>query len=244
MAQNGSQIAYQCYRVSITVVIGGGVAGLISVIVGAWLGKKCVLIERHAMGGDCLNTGCVPSKALIACARAAHSVKSLGEYGVKIPDGDIAIDFGFIMQRMREIRSKISHHDSVARYSREFCQHVFVGTAHFEGGNIITVAGDNGDVRTLRFSKAMIASGASAAIPDIPGLRQAPHLTNGNLFNLTNLPPRMIVIGCGPIGLEMAQSFARFGCRVVCLEMGPRLLPREDPDATEVLRKQLDRDGK
>jgi pyruvate/2-oxoglutarate dehydrogenase complex dihydrolipoamide dehydrogenase (E3) component len=225
------------------VVIGAGAAGLLSVIVGSWLGKKCALIERHGMGGDCLNTGCVPSKALIACARAIHSAKNLAQFGVRLPEGEISIDFGFVMQRMRAVRAKISHHDSVERYSREFCKHVFVGHAEFAGGNIINVTGTDGSIRSLPFRKAMIATGASAAIPPVQGLRETPHLTNGNFFNLTELPPRLLVIGCGPIGLELSQSMARFGCQVICFEMGPRLLPREDPDAAEVLKRQMEADG-
>ena len=225
------------------VAIGAGVSGLISVIIGAWLGKKCALIERHGMGGDCLNTGCVPSKALIACARAAHSVKSLASYGVHIPAGNPTIDFGYIMERMRKIRAQISHHDSVQRYSREFCKHVFVGNAEFVGGNVIQVTAEDGSTRNLTFKKAMIATGASAAIPPVPGLREVPHLTNSDFFNLTELPPRMLVIGCGPIGLELSQSMTRLGSSVTCLEMAPRLLPREDPDATTVLQQQLLEDG-
>ena len=225
------------------VVIGAGVSGLLSVIIGAWLGKSCALIERHGMGGDCLNTGCVPSKALIACARAAHSVKHLSDFGVTIPDGPVRVDFGFVMERMRAIRAKISHHDSVQRYKRDFCKDVYIGHAEFAGGNVITVVGDDKSVRTLRFKKAMIATGASAAIPPVSGLSESPHLTNSNFFNLTALPPRMLVIGCGPIGLELSQSMCRFGCDVTCLEMGPRLLPREDPDAANILKQQLDADG-
>lgn len=225
------------------VVIGAGVSGLISVIIGAWLGKKCALIERHSMGGDCLNTGCVPSKALIACARALHSVQHLSEFGVKIPAGEVSIDFGHVMQRMRRIRAKISHHDSVERYSKEFCKHVYVGQGTFVGGKAVEVVGDDGSKRTLLFKKAMIATGASAAIPPVPGLRTTPHLTNGNFFNLTELPARMLVIGCGPIGLELSQSMARFGCKVICFEMSPQLLPREDPDAAKILLEQLVEDG-
>lgn len=225
------------------VAIGAGVSGLISVIMGAWLGKKCVLIERHGMGGDCLNTGCVPSKALIACARAFHSLKGLSSFGVRLPEGEATIDFGFVMERMRKIRAKISHHDSVDRYKREFCKDIFIGNAEFVGDHTIQVRGDDGSIRLLRFKKAMIATGASAAIPPIPGLRDTPHLTNSDFFNLTQLPPRMVVIGSGPIGLELSQSMVRFGSAVTCLEMFPRLLPREDPDATRVLQTQLEEDG-
>eukprot|EP01038_Epipyxis_sp_PR26KG_P009703 gene9703-13060_t len=225
------------------VAVGAGVSGLISVIIGAWLGKKCALIERHAMGGDCLNTGCVPSKALIACAKAAHSTKHLASFGIHIPDGAVTVDFNFIMSRMREIRAKISHHDSVQRYSKEFCKHVFVGNAKFIDNNTIEVIGDDNTPRILKFKKAMIATGASAAIPPIPGLQDLPHLTNSNFFNQTSLPPSMVVIGCGPIGLELAQSMSRFGSKVFCLEQGSRFLPREDPEAAEILRNQLIEDG-
>ena len=225
------------------VIIGAGVSGLISSIISAWLGKKCALIEKHAMGGDCLNIGCVPSKALIGCARAMHSTKHLDEFGVILPPGEVKIDFSKVMERMRRIRAKISHHDSVQRYSREFCKDVYVGNGRFIGGNAIEVTGDDGTKRVLEFKKAMIATGASAAIPPIPGLRDIEHLTNSNFFNLTELPPRMIVIGCGPIGLELSQSMARFGTIVHCFEASPRLLPREDPDATSILRDQLTHDG-
>eukprot|EP01035_Chromulina_nebulosa_P019347 gene19347-25212_t len=225
------------------VAIGAGVSGLISVIIGAWLGKKCALIEKHAMGGDCLNIGCVPSKALIACARAAHSVKELKKFGVHIPEGEVTVDFPFVMKRMREIRARISHHDSVQRYSKEFCKHVFVGEGKFIGNNEIEVTGDDGSKRTLKYKKAMIATGASAAIPPVAGLREIPHLTNANFFNLNALPPRMIVIGCGPIGLELSQSLTRMGSKVMCFEMSPRLLPREDPDASKILQNQLEADG-
>ena len=196
------------------------------------------------MGGDCLNTGCVPSKALIACSKMMHSTKKLHEFGIKLPDGDVTVDFGFIMERMRGIRAKISHHDSVQRYSKEFCKHVFIGTGKFTGRNNVQVTGHDGSVRELKFKKAMIATGASAFIPPIPGLRDTPHLTNSNFFNLTEMPPRMLVIGCGPIGLELSQAMARLGCKVTCLEMSSQLLPREDPDAANLLKDQLIEDGK
>lgn len=145
------------------------------------------------MGGDCLNTGCVPSKALIACARAIHSVKNLKQFGVSIPEGEVTIDFNFVMERMRKIRAKISHHDSVERYSKDFCKHVFLGNAKFIGVDKVEVTGDDGSKRELTFKKAMIATGASAAIPPIPGLVDIPFLTNSNFFNQTELPPRMLV---------------------------------------------------
>lgn len=254
------------------VVIGAGVSGLLSVIVGAWLGKRCALIERHAMGGDCLNTGCVPSKALIACAREIEHVNNasaLEEFGISRTnstpnnsngqtEAPYKIDFGVVMKRMRAIRAKISHHDSVQRYGRDFCEAVYVGHAEFlstkgrynardleKGGfnGEVCVTADDGSTKILKFKKAMVATGASAAIPPVPGLRDTPHLTNSSFFNLTELPPSMLVIGCGPIGLELAQSMRRFGCRVICLQVGPQILPREDQDAAALVLEALKKDG-
>ncbi len=223
------------------VVIGAGVSGLLSVITGKWLGKKCALIERHAMGGDCLNIGCVPSKALIACARAVHRVREAHEFGVKIPQGEVTVDFGHIMERMRAIRAKISHHDSVSRYAKEFCEHVYVGDAKFSSPGTVEVLGSDGTTRTLLYKKAMIASGASASIP--PPLVSVPHLTNANFFNLTELPGRMLVVGCGPIGLELSQSMTAFGCKVTGIEYFSQILTKEDPEAAAILTAQLEKDG-
>ena len=195
------------------------------------------------MGGDCLNTGCVPSKALIACARKfqeVNNVKELEDYGITTENikedlRPFNVNFSKVMKRMRAIRAKISHHDSVQRYSRDFCESVFVGHAEFLKSEStptyngeVCVTGDDGSKRILQYKKAMVATGASASIPPIPGLKDIPHLTNGSFFNLTELPETMLVVGCGPIGLELAQSMSRFGCKVICLERGSQLLTRED----------------
>ena len=213
-------------------------------ITGKWLGKKCALIERHAMGGDCLNIGCVPSKALISAANAFRRVKEASKFGISLPAGEITIDFEFVMQRMRKIRAQISHHDSVARYAKDFCEDVYVGHGEFapscEGKSVI-VTGDDGTQRHLRYRKAMIATGASAYVPSV--LSDIPHLTNANFFNLIHLPKRMVVIGTGPIGLELAQSMSVFGCEVTCLERGSQILSKEDPDAAKTLAEQLEKDG-
>eukprot|EP00752_Nemacystus_decipiens_P012532 g11100.t1 len=219
------------------VVIGSGAAGLLSVIMANGLGKTCALVEQHAMGGDCLNVGCVPSKALIACATRLHEVKTSAEFGVGI-SGEVTVDFGKVMNRMRRIRSTISEHDSVARYSRDFVKHIFLGRGVFTSANTVDVAG-----KTLKFDKAMVATGASAAVPPVPGLNDTPHLTNSNFWNLEELPPRMGVIGAGPIGLEMSQAMQRFGCKVTCFEYAGQLLPREDPDAAKCLEGALLEDG-
>ena len=219
------------------VVVGAGVAGLLSVICAKALGKRAAMIERHYMGGDCLNVGCFPSKAIIRCARAVHDVKNASKFGVVLPEGEVGVDFPFVMQRMRELRAGIAPHDGVERYCRDFCDDIFLGNATFTGPNACIVEGMK---EPIVFDKAMIATGASAAVPPIPGLRSVPHLTNNDFFNLEELPPRLSLVGAGPIGIEMAQTMARFGCQVTIFEIAPQLLPREDPEASEVLRSVLE----
>lgn len=218
------------------VVIGAGTAGLVTAAGAAGLGAKVALIERHLMGGDCLNVGCVPSKALIRCARALADVREAGEYGVSVPDG-AAVDFPAVMERMRKLRAGISPHDSATRF-RELGIDVFIGEARFTGSDTVDVNGT-----TLQFARACIATGARAAALPIPGLADAGYLTNETIFSLTTLPVRLAVIGAGPIGCEMAQTFARFGSSVTLLEAGPHVLGREDRDAAERIRTALLRDG-
>ena len=218
------------------VVIGGGTAGLVAAAGGAGLGAKVALVERASLGGDCLNTGCVPSKALIRAARAFAAVRDAGALGVKVPAGT-AVDFPAVMQRMRRLRASISRHDSAKRF-RNLGIDVFLGQAEFESSNCIRVA----DAR-LRFKKAVIATGARASLLPIAGLADVGSLTNETLFSLTSLPPKLAIIGAGPIGCEMAQSFARFGSQVTLLEAESRILIREDPDASALVEASLRRDG-
>ena len=218
------------------VVIGGGTAGLVSAIGAAGLGAKVALIEKHFMGGDCLNVGCVPSKAIIRAARAVASVREASAFGVNVPPGTTA-DFGKVMERMRRLRADISPHDSAKRFT-ELGVDVFLGAGKFTGPDTIEVGG-----QTLRFAKAVIATGARAAAPPIPGLKDVPYLTNETLFSLTELPKRLGIIGAGPIGCEMAQSFARFGSEVFLIEATHGILPREDQDAANIVREQMARDG-
>jgi len=218
------------------VVIGGGTAGLVSAIGAAGLGAKVALIEKHFLGGDCLNVGCVPSKAIIRAARKAAGVRDMAEFGVNVPNGT-TIDFGKVMERMRRLRADISPHDSAKRFT-ELGVDVFLGTGKFTGPDTIEVGG-----QTLRFTKAVIATGARAAAPPIPGLKDVPYLTNETLFSLTELPKRLGIIGAGPIGCEMAQSFARFGSEVFLIEATHGILPREDRDASEIVRAVMEREG-
>jgi pyruvate/2-oxoglutarate dehydrogenase complex dihydrolipoamide dehydrogenase (E3) component len=225
------------------VVLGAGVSGLLSVITGKWLGKRCALVESHAMGGDCLNIGCVPSKAFIASAKVLHDIQSASKFGIHLPINEVRVDFAAIMTRMRKIRADISPHDSVERYSKDFCEHVYIGIGRFSPNerNTIIVTGDDGTKRSLRYKKAMIATGASASIPEF--LHHIPHLTNKNFFNLLELPPRLVSIGCGPVSLELSQACAIFGCQVICIENRNDILHREDPDAAELLHQLLEQDG-
>jgi pyruvate/2-oxoglutarate dehydrogenase complex dihydrolipoamide dehydrogenase (E3) component len=218
------------------VVIGAGTAGLVTAAGAAGLGARVALVERHLMGGDCLNVGCVPSKALIRSSRVAADFRDAARYGARGP-GDAMLDFPAVMERMRRLRARISRHDSAERFSSLGID-VFLGEGRFTGPDTVEVDG-----KTLRFSKAVIATGARAAVPDVPGLREAGFLTNETVFSLTELPPRMLVLGAGPIGCELSQAFRRFGSSVTIVEMGPRFLSREDPDAAAILQDAFRRDG-
>ena len=218
------------------VLIGAGVAGLITAAGSAGLGARVALVEREFLGGDCLNAGCVPSKALIRAARAAADVREAGEFGVQVPPGT-RVNFPAVMERMRRLRAAISPNDLAARY-RSMGVDVFFGTARFAGPDSIEVGN-----RTLRFRNAVIATGTRALKLPIPGLESAGYLSNETVFSLTELPRRLAVIGGGPIGCELAQAFARFGAAVTLLEVAGHILPREDPEAAALVEKALVCDG-
>jgi pyruvate/2-oxoglutarate dehydrogenase complex dihydrolipoamide dehydrogenase (E3) component len=200
------------------VVIGAGPAGLVTAIAAAGLGAKVALIERHAMGGDCLNVGCVPSKTLLAAASAG-------------------LDFDAAMKRVRAVRAGISHHDSVERYTQAGVD-VFLGAASFENARTVRV----GDA-LLTARKIVIATGARAFVPPVPGLRELPPLTNETVFDLKAQPRRLAILGAGPIGCELAQAFARLGTEVDLVEMQPRVLPIEEAAAAELVTRALEADG-
>ena len=219
------------------VVLGGGTAGLITAAGAAGLGAKVALVEREHLGGDCLNVGCVPSKALLRAARVAADVRDAGQYGVEVPPGT-RVNFPAVMERMRRLRSEISPHDSAQRYRDELGVDVFLGEGRFVDSDSVEVDG-----RQLRFRRAVIATGARAMPLPIPGLTEAGYLTNETVFSLTELPKRLAIIGAGPIGCEMAQAFARFGSQVTLLEVMPQILIREDKDAAALIQDALIRDG-
>lgn len=223
-----------CYNL---VVIGGGPAGLISAAGAAGLGAKVALIERHLLGGDCLNVGCVPSKGVIRASRALFDARNGAEFGV-LGGKDLGFDFPVAMERMRRLRADISHHDSARRFRDELGMDVFIGQGSFTGPDCVEVSG-----KKLFFKKAAICTGARAVAPPIPGLEEAGYLTNETIFSLTELPRRLAVIGAGPIGCEMAQSFTRFGSRVTLIELGSHILGREDGDAAGILHGAFVREG-
>ena len=218
------------------VVIGAGTAGLVTAAVAAGIGAKVALIERHLMGGDCLNVGCVPSKGVIRAARVWASARDGAGFGLTFPGG-VERDFGAAMARMRRLRAAISHVDSAERF-RSLGVDVFIGEGRFGGPDTVRV----GDA-ALRFARAAVCTGARAAAPPIPGLAEAGYLTNETVFRLTALPRRLAVIGAGPIGCELAQAFARFGSEVTLFEQTSHILPREDPDAAAVVQARMAHDG-
>lgn len=218
------------------VVIGAGTAGLVTAAGAAGLGARVALIERHEMGGDCLNVGCVPSKGLIAAARQWSSARHAAAHFHGPPVVGVG-DFAAVMERMRSLRADIAPVDGAERF-RSLGVDVYFGEASFGGRDTVLVGG-----QTLPFRRAVIATGARASAPAIPGLAEVPYLTNESVFDLSQCPEQLTILGGGPIGCEMAQTFARLGARVTLIDRAERLLPRDDADAADIVRKALLRDG-
>ncbi len=218
------------------VVIGAGTAGLVTAAGAAGLGAKVALVERHLMGGDCLNTGCVPSKCILRSSRVAASLRDAKRFGLR-EAAHAEVDFPAVMERMRSLRARISTYDSARRF-RELGVDVFLGHGRFSGPDTVEVGG-----KILRFKKAVIATGTRPTEPPIPGLAEAGCLTNETVFSLTERPPRLAVIGGGPIGCELAQAFRRLGCEVTLYHRAAHVLNREDGDAAEILQQSFIREG-
>ncbi len=221
-----------CYNL---VVVGAGTAGLVSAAGGAGLGGRVALVERGLMGGDCLNVGCVPSKALIRAARVAAEVRRAGDFGIHC--GTVDVDFAKIMQRMRRLRAQIAPVDSASRF-RQLGVDVFLGHGRFVSPREVEVEGAR-----LRFARAVIATGARAVLPDIEGLAEAGYLTNETIFQLTELPRHLVIIGGGPIACELAQCFACFGGKVTIVEAATTILGKEEPDVATVIGARLAKEG-
>ena len=218
------------------VIVGAGTAGLVAAYAAVADGAKVALIERHLLGGTCLNIGCVPSKAIIRTSRLYAEMRHADQYGARIP-ADIRVDFAGVMQRVRGVRARISRADSVDRLAAAGVD-VFFGRARFTASDALEVDG-----APLRFKRALIATGARPKTPSIPGLAEAGYLTNENAFDLTEPPRRLLVIGGGPLGCEIAQAFCRFGVQTTIVQKRPLFLPREERDAAQILSDAFARDG-
>ena len=217
------------------IVIGAGAAGLVSSYIGATVKARVALIEKHQMGGDCLNTGCVPSKALIRTARLLAEARDSRRYGIRKMEAEV--DFGEVMARVHQAIKKIEPHDSPERY-RGMGVDVIHGAAKLVSPWEVEVDGQRLSARSI-----VLATGAEPLIPDLPGLDQTDYLTSDTLWDLQALPGRLVVLGGGPIGCELAQAFARLGSKVTLVEMADRLLVREDAEIGQALAEQLQGDG-
>lgn len=216
-------------------VIGGGTAGLVGAQTAAGLGARVVLVEEERTGGDCLYTGCVPSKALLAAASAAAQARRASRYGVDV--GGVTVDFARVMQHVRQAIAHIEPVDSPEALGRAGVE-VVPGRAQVLPDGSLRVG-----VRTIRARHVLVATGSAPALPDLPGIDGVHVLTNENLWDLAVLPARLVIIGGGPVGCELAQAFARLGSDVTVVHRGKRLLPREDPEASAVLHAALEEDG-
>ncbi len=217
------------------IAIGAGSAGLVSTYIGSAVKAKVALIEKHKMGGDCLNTGCVPSKALIRSAKLMHEAKHSRDYGIAKVETEL--NFPDVMDRVAEVIAKIEPHDSVERYT-QLGVHCIQGNARLVSPWEVEVDGKIISAETI-----IIATGARPLVPNIPGLAEVDYLTSDNLWSLRTLPGHLLVLGGGPIGCELAQSFSRFGSQVTQVEMLPRLLPREDQDVSTAITKRFTEEG-
>ena len=222
------------------VVIGAGAGGLVTAYIAAAVKAKVSLIEGHKMGGDCLNYGCVPSKALIRSAKAMQQVRQAHTLGIRGAQGEV--DFAGVMRRIHEVIETIAPHDSVERYTALGVE-VLQGQARITSPWTVAIRLPDGSEQTLSTRHIVIATGASPTVPPIPGLQEASFLTSDTLWGLKDLPPRLLVLGGGPAGCELAQSFARLGSAVTQVEMAPRLLLREDPEVSELVAAGLRADG-
>ena len=222
------------------VVIGAGAGGLVSAYIAAAVKAKVTLVEGHKMGGDCLNYGCVPSKTLIRSAKLARQIRTADHFGIKDARG--TVDFAAVMQRVQDVIRAVEPHDSVERYSRLGVE-VLQGHARITSPWSVDIAMADGGSRTLTTRNIIIAAGASPFVPPIPGLTKTGVLTSDTIWGLKELPRRLLVLGGGPIGSELAQSFARLGSQVTQVEMADRLLAREDPEVSALVAASLRDDG-
>ena len=222
------------------IVIGAGSAGLVTAYVAAAVKAKVTLIEKHKLGGDCLNTGCVPSKALIRSAKLLSHMRRSREFGIR--DVRAEFDFADVMERVQSVIKTVEPHDSVERYT-ELGVDVIEGTAKIVSPWEVEITRNDGVAQSLTTRSIVIAAGAHPFVPPIPGIDEVGYLTSDSVWNLRRLPRRLVVLGGGPIGSELSQSFARFGAKVTQVEMAPRLLMREDPEVSELVMQRFRAEG-
>ena len=222
------------------VVIGGGSAGLVSAYIAAAVRAKVTLVEKYRLGGDCLNTGCVPSKALLRSAKYLSHLARSREFGIRQATAEFS--FADIMDRVQAVVRRIEPHDSAERY-RALGVEVLAGTARIVSPWEVEIAGADGQLQRLSTRSIVIAAGARPFVPPIPGLAEVGYLTSDTLWDLRELPRRLVVLGGGPIGCELAQAFARLGAQVTQVEMAPRLLLREDPEISDLLASRFRAEG-
>ena len=222
------------------VVIGAGAAGLVTAYIAAAVKARVTLVEKHKMGGDCLNYGCVPSKALIKTATLARQIRHAADYG--IARAGFELDFAQVMERVARVVRDIEPHDSVERY-RGLGVDVVLGTATIVDPWHVKVVGEDGSEQTLSTRAIVVATGAAPFVPPLPGLDEVGYLTSDTLWELREQPKRLVVLGGGPIGCELAQAFARLGSEVTQVEMLPRLMAREDEEVSAYVRDALQADG-
>ena len=223
-------------------IIGGGSAGLVLAVAGARLGKKTALVEKHRIGGDCLWTGCVPSKALLKAAKVANSIQNAEKYGITVPE--TIPDWQRVMAYVRGTQHVIEgEHDNPERF-REMGVDVIFGDGHFESSDTFVVEDtENGETRTLKSKKFVISTGSRPVAPPIPGLESCDYLDSETVWALEEFPERLLVIGAGPIGVELGQAFHRLGADVTIAQRSGRILTKEDTDVSEQLLRYLREEG-
>jgi pyruvate/2-oxoglutarate dehydrogenase complex dihydrolipoamide dehydrogenase (E3) component/uncharacterized membrane protein YdjX (TVP38/TMEM64 family) len=222
------------------IVIGGGSAGLVTAYIAAAVKAKVTLIEKHKLGGDCLNTGCVPSKALIRSAKFLSHVARAGEFG--IGKASAQVDFAAVMERVQRVVRAIEPHDSVERYTGLGVE-VIEGSAKIVSPWEVELTRHNGATERMSTRSIVIAAGARPFVPPIPGIEETGYLSSDNVWDLRELPGRLVVLGGGPIGCELTQAFARFGAKVTQVEMLPRLMIREDPEVSDLVAARFRQEG-
>lgn len=218
-------------------VLGGGTAGLVAALGAAGLGARVALVEHQATGGECLWTGCVPSKSLLAAADLAHRMHHAESVG--LPSVRPTVELGAVMEHVQSAQRRLAEHDDPARLQRDGVE-VIHGRGRFTGPGELHVLGPD---RVVRWRRALVATGSAPVVPEVPGLAEADPVTSDTVWNLTSLPGRLLVVGGGPVGCELGQAFARLGSHVTLTEMAPDLLPGEDPAAGQLLSERLAAEG-